>query len=65
MKEDIGDIDHTIEFFASDLAANIFGAEQAKAMHAHMVEVKAAGGKYCDCPACVAALKIIENADQL
>lgn len=65
IREDIATIDHVIEFFESSRAADIFGAEKAAAMAAHAHEVKAAGGKWCDCPACAAGLKILENASLL
>lgn len=65
IREDIAPIDHVIEFFESARAKEIFGEEKAKAMAAHAHEVKAAGGKWCDCPACSAGRKILENAASL
>lgn len=65
IREDIATIDHVIEFFESPKAVEIFGTEKAKAIAAHAHEVKAAGGKWCDCPACSAGLKILENASLL
>ena len=65
IREDIATIDHVIEFFESPKAVEIFGAEKAKAIASHAHEVKAAGGKWCDCPACTAGLKILENASLL
>ena len=65
IREDIATIDHVIEFFESPKALEIFGAEKANAIAAHAREVKAAGGKWCDCPACAAGLKILENASLL
>ena len=62
IRDDIAPIDHVIEFFESPRAAEIFGKEKAKAIAAHAHEVKAAGGKWCDCPACSAGLKILDNA---
>lgn len=64
-KEDVSNLEHTIGFFESPLGAQIFGAEQAKAMAAHARELKAQGGKWCDCPACSACVKIISNASLL
>ena len=46
-------------------APTYIGAEKAKAIADHAREVKAAGGKWCDCPACSAGLKILENAQLL
>ena len=65
IREDIAPIEHVIEFFESPQAKQIFGAEQAKAMAEHAHAVKAAGGKWCDCPACTAGLKILDNASLL
>lgn len=63
LKEDVMPIDPTIEFFGSDAAAGIFGAEKAAELEAHAKEVKAAGGEYCDCPACSAGKAILDNQD--
>lgn len=65
VKEDVSTLEHTIEFFESPLGAQIFGAEQAKAMADHARELKAKGEKWCDCPACAACVKIIDNASLL
>lgn len=62
-KEDVATIDHVLAFFESEKAAGIFGADKAKAMAAHARDVKAAGGKWCDCPACTAGRVVIENAN--
>ncbi len=62
-KEDVATIDHVLAFFKSEKAASIFGADKAKAMAAHAQDVKAAGGKWCDCPACAAGRIVVENAD--
>lgn len=65
VKIDITPIDGLIEFAGSDAGAAVFGEEMAKGILAHAKEVKAAGGKYCDCPACVACAAILERADEL
>ena len=56
-------IDDVIGFFGSEAAVEYFGKEGAEKMLAHAKEVKAKGGKYCDCPACTAGLAILENKD--
>ena len=48
-----------IAFVSSPAGAQVFGAEQAKAMEAHAREIQAAGAKYCDCPACALSEKIL------
>lgn len=52
LEEDIMPIEGLIAFVSSPAGAQVFGAEQAKAMEAHAREIQAAGAKYCDCPAC-------------
>ena len=54
-----------IAFFGTDTAAGIFGPEGAAKMLAHMKEVKAAGGEYCDCGACSAGKKILDRKEEL
>ena len=62
IREDVCTLDQTIPFFESEAAARIFGAEKARAMAAHAREIKASGAKWCDCAACAAGVKIMENA---
>ena len=62
VKEDVCTLDHTIPFFESPRAAEIFGAEKAKALAAHARERKAQGEVWCDCPACDAGVKLLELA---
>ena len=54
LEEDIMPIDGLIGFAGSEAGAAVFGAAHAK-------EVKAAGGKYCDCPACAACEVILSK----
>lgn len=65
LKDDVSTLDQTIPFFESELGTQIFGAERARAMAAHACEIKAQGAKWCDCPACAAGVKILENASAL
>ncbi|MGI6211296.1 MAG: molecular chaperone Hsp90 [Anaerovoracaceae bacterium] len=65
LEDDIVPIDDSIAFFGSPDAEKIFGKEQAAATLAHMKEVKANGGKYCDCPACSAAKAILDSKDAI
>ena len=44
---------------------NLIGQEKAKAVAAHGREIKEAGGKYCDCPACVAVAAILEMKEEI
>ena len=59
LEEDIMPIEGLIAFVSSPAGAQVFGAEQAKAMEAHAREIHAAGAKYCDCPACALSEKIL------
>lgn len=63
--EDVTSIDGLIAFAESAHAVQAFGADGAKKFAAHAREIKAAGAKYCDCPACTAALAILSKKDEL
>lgn len=65
LEEDIMPIDGLIGFAASDMGAKVFGAEKAKEVLAHAEAIKAAGAKYCDCPACAACEAILSHKDEL
>ena len=65
LEENVNSIDDTINFAASDMGKNIFGAEQAANMVKLGKELKAKGEKYCFCPACQAGSKIFENKEIL
>ena len=58
-------VDQLIAFAESDEGRQVFGAEAAPGVAAHGREIKAAGAKYCDCPACAAAAAILEKKDLL
>ena len=58
-------MDQLIAFAESDEGRQVFGAEAAPGVAAHGREIKAAGAKYCDCPACAAAAAILEKMDLL
>ena len=63
LKADIMPVDGLIGFAESEAGAQVFGADTARNVAAHAKEIKAAGAKYCDCPACAAVeaiLKVIE-----
>ena len=63
IKADITVIDDLVAFAHSDHAVEIFGKDGAKNFAAHADELKKSGAKYCDCPACVAGLEILEHKD--
>lgn len=65
LEADIMPIDMLIAFAESDMGAQVFGVDKAKEVAAHAKEIKVAGAKYCDCPACAAVEAILENKDAL
>ncbi|MGM9577817.1 MAG: molecular chaperone Hsp90 [Evtepia sp.] len=65
LEEDITTVDGLIAFAESEAGAKVFGAEMAKGLAAHGREIKAAGAKYCDCPACAASAAILEKKAEL
>ena len=64
-EEDIITIDGLIAFAGSEAGASVFGAEKAKEVKKHGEEIKAAGAKYCDCPACTACEAILAKREEL
>ena len=65
MEADIVTVDGLIAFAGSEAGEKVFGTEKAKEVAAHAEEIKAAGAKYCDCPACAAVEAILEKKDQI
>ncbi|MDO5349743.1 MAG: molecular chaperone Hsp90 [Lachnospiraceae bacterium] len=65
LEMDLVPIDGLIAFAGSENGVQVFGPEKAKEVVAHAKEIKAAGAKYCDCPACAAAQAILEKKDAL
>lgn len=63
LEADIMPIDNLIGFAGSDAGSQLFGAENAKNIAAHAEEIKAAGAKYCDCPACAAVEEILKKKE--
>ena len=54
-----------LEAFAeSEAGIKVFG-DKAGQIAAHAREIRAAGAKYCDCPACTAVAAILENKDEM
>lgn len=61
LKEDIMPIDTLIHFASSHEGKQYFGEETANHIAKHAKEIKDAGAKYCDCPACKAVEAILEK----
>lgn len=60
VKESVTSIDDLIDFLDSDMGEKVFGKTKCKEMLKHSLEEKEKGEKYCDCPACTAARKILD-----
>ena len=65
LEEDIEPIDDLIALLGTPLAAEYMGEEVAKAFLVHAEQRKAAGEKYCDCPACSAVCAILSKKDEI
>ena len=58
LEADLVTVDDLIALANSDLGKQIFG-EKAAQVAAHGEKIKAAGARYCDCPACKAVEAIL------
>ncbi len=65
LEGDIMPIDSLLAFAESEAGAKVFGAEKAPQVAAHAREIKAAGAKYCDCPACAAVEAILNRKSEI
>jgi hypothetical protein len=65
LEQDVVPIEGLIAFAGSEMGEKTFGKEMAAQLVQHAKEVQAAGGKYCDCPACQAGLAILEKKAEL
>ena len=64
LEEDIVTVDGLIAFAESEAGVGVFG-EKAPEVAAHGREIKAAGAKYCDCPACAAVEAILSKKEEM
>ena len=64
LEEAVMPIDELIEFCKGEYAFFIFGNNQQEEI-AHAYKLKADGAEYCDCPACKAALAILEKKREI
>lgn len=65
LEADIMPIDGLIAFAESDMGAKVFGEEGAKNILMHAKDRKAAGEKYCDCPACAACEALLNKKSEI
>ena len=61
LKADIMPIDQLIVFADSEAGIKCFGKDTAKNIANHAEKIKAAGARFCDCPACAAAEAILKE----
>lgn len=62
-EEDLMTNDNVIKFFSSENGIKILGKEKAEQLRIHHEKLIADGVKYCDCPACIAAKRLLDNKD--
>lgn len=65
IEKDLVTIDELLAFARSAHAIQILGKDAARKLLAHANELKANGAKYCDCPACTHAAKILQHKEIL
>ncbi|MDD6457602.1 MAG: molecular chaperone Hsp90 [Lactimicrobium massiliense] len=65
LEEDVTSIEDLIALARSEQGIKIFGADRAGALLEQAEKAKAAGGRYCVCPACQAGGKLLEHPEAL
>ena len=65
LEEDIMPIEKLIAFAGSSAGSEYFGKTKAAEIAAHAKEIKAAGAKYCDCPACYIVEEILLKKEEM
>lgn len=65
LQDSIVDIDTVIKLFDSDRGREKFGEKMANEIASHAKEIKAKGAKWCDCPACTAAMEVLKYKEDL
>ena len=65
LEQDVLPISACVAFTASEAGIKLFGAEKAKQMHEHSVELQKSGAVYCDCPACTAGAAILARKAEM
>lgn len=65
LEADIMPLDNLIAFASSEEGRGYFGADAAEGIVSHAEDLKKAGERYCDCPACLAVAAILEKKEEL
>lgn len=58
-------VDGMLAFLPTKEAKSKFGEETANEFYEHAKQLKAQGVENCDCPACTAALSVLELKDEI
>lgn len=61
LKDCVSSIDACLAFSETDFCKQIYGEEGAKELHENSLKSKAAGVKYCLCPACTNGGEILDS----
>jgi len=61
LKDGVCSVEDMVGFLGSKEAVEKFGKEIQEKFFAHAKELKEAGAKFCDCPACQKAREILED----
>lgn len=65
LQDSIVTVDEMLDFLPSKEAKAKFGEETANKFYEHAKQLKTQGIKNCDCPACTAALTVLEFKDEI
>lgn len=65
LQDSIVAVDGMLAFLPTDEAKAKFGEETANKFYEHAKELKIQGVANCDCPACTAALAVLEVKDKI
>jgi len=65
LRESVVPVDGMLAFLPTEEAKAKFGEETANKFYAHAKELKAQGIENCDCPACTAAMAVLEVKDEI
>lgn len=65
LQDSIVTVDGMLAFLPTEEAKAKFGEETANKFYEHAKELKAKGVANCDCPACTAAMAVLELKDEI
>jgi len=65
LEADVMDLDHVLELLEQEKVRKYFGEQYAMAAWGNAKRRKAAGEKWCACPACEAALLVLSRKEEM